>query len=37
MGLQALAEPDSSSYIDYDSITESQAITWAKDLLLRSV
>tara|TARA_R100000353_G_scaffold109665_1_gene78751 strand:+ start:190 stop:516 length:327 start_codon:yes stop_codon:yes gene_type:complete len=32
-GASALAEPDSSSYIDYDSITESQAITWAKDVL----
>ena len=29
-GASALSEPDSSSFIDYNSITESQALTWAK-------
>lgn len=32
-GASALAEPDSSSFIDYESITESQALTWAKAVL----
>ena len=32
-GASALAEPDPSSFVDYDSITESQALTWAKAVL----